>query len=74
MDDELKEFTNNLAEFIVLNKQRDPLIMGAALMKVAMELYTHSLKDDEIYNLLNVVAESVPEIREKSLIENKTLH
>ena len=74
MDDELKEFTNNLAEFIVLNKQRDPLIMGAALMKIAIEIYTHSLNDDEIYNLLNVVAESVPEIREKSLIENKPLH
>ena len=74
MDDELKEFTNNLAEFIVLNQQRDPLIMGAALMMIAIEIYTHSLNDDEIYNLLNVVAESVREIREKSLIENKTLH
>ena len=75
-NDELKEFTKSLGLFILHQKQRDPLIMGAALMKVAVELYTHNLNNDEIYNLLDVVAKSVPEIREKTFGLNihETMH
>ena len=71
MDDEsknLREFSEELAEWLVpqLNKYQDPLLIGAAMVRVAMGLYTASLKDEEIERLLDVVAESLPEIREAS--------
>ena len=71
MDDEsknLREFSEELAEWLVpqLNKYQDPLLIGAAMVRMAMGLYTSSLKDEEIEHLLDVVAESLPEIRKAS--------
>ena len=75
--EELREFTKALARFIVSQKEIDPLVMGAALMKITMEVYAHSLDDDAIYHLLEVVADSVPEIRRNSynpIDTNMTVH
>ena len=73
---ELREFSKALTKFITAQKQNDPLLIGAALMKKAMEMYTHTLDNNAIYSLLNVVAESIPEIREQLVIfnESKTVH
>ena len=70
---ELREFSEALAKFVASHKQNDPLLIGAALMKMAMEMYAHTLDDDAIYSLLNVVADSVPEIREQ-VPKNTTVH
>jgi hypothetical protein len=70
---ELQEFSEALEKFIVSQKQKNPLLVGAVLMKTAMEIYAHNLNDDAIYSLLNVVANSVSEIRNQ-VPRNTTVH
>ena len=50
MDEEsknLREFSEELAEWLLpqLDKYQDPLLIGAAMVRVAMGLYTSSLRD-----------------------------
>ena len=67
-EEKLKEFTEELAQFLipVMNKYQDPMIIAACMLRMSMGLYTSILSDDEINNLLDVVAESLPEIRSKA--------
>lgn len=46
------------------------------LMKIAIEMYTIGMKDDAIVSLLEVVGESVPDIRKKieGQLSEVTLH
>ena len=46
------------------------------LMKIAIEMYTIGMKDDAIVSLLEVVGESVPDIRKKveGELSEVTLH
>ena len=64
----LKEFTEELAHFLIpaMNKYQDPLMVAACMLRMSMGLYTSTMSDDEIYHLLDVVSESIPEIRSKA--------
>ena len=64
-DEEMAKFGKELAKLCFksnLNNE-NAMMMGAVLMKTAMELYVRMLPDDDINNLLDVVAESLPNIR-----------
>ena len=72
--EQMMEFANDLERFLLpqFKENKNPLMLAGVLMSCAMELYTASLKDNkDIYHLLEVVAASVEDIREKN---NKTLH
>ena len=72
--EQMMEFAKDLERFLLpqFKENKNPLMLAGVLMSCAMELYTASLKDNkDIYHLLEVVAASVEEIREKN---NKTLH
>ena len=76
-DKEMQKFGEELAKFLLpyLN-DKDSLMIAAVMMKVTMELYTKSLSDDAIHSLLEIVASSVSDIRERETftVENKTIH
>ena len=72
--EQMMEFAKDLERFQLpqFKENKNPLMLAGVLMSCAMELYTASLKDNkDIYHLLEVVAASVEDIREKN---NKTLH
>ena len=72
--EQMIEFAKDLERFLLpqFKENKNPLMLAGVLMSCAMELYTASLKDNkDIYHLLEVVAASVEDIREKN---NKTLH
>lgn len=72
--EQMMEFAKDLERFLLpqFKENKNPLMLAGVLMSCAMELYTASLKDNkDIYHLLEVVAASVEDIREKN---NKTLH
>ena len=77
-DEEMKEFGRELAKLCFKNDHLDnekAMMMGAMLMKTAMELYVRMLKDEDINNLLDVVAESLPNIRYITETEiDRTIH
>ena len=73
-EQQMTEFANELTRFLLphFKENKNPLMLAGVLMSCAMELYTTSIKDNQdIYHLLEVVAASVEDIREKN---NKTLH
>ena len=82
VNDELVGFTSDLIKFLAnQNSTDDALCIAAALMKTAIEIYTITLEDEEIHSILDVVAESIPTIRENSLpklmdvdYDNTTIH
>jgi len=76
-DEEMKEFGRELAKLCFKNDldNEKAMMMGAMLMKTAMELYVRMLKDEDINNLLDVVAESLPNIRYITETEiDRTIH
>ena len=72
--EQMMEFAKDLERFLLpqFKENKNPLMLAGVLMSCAMELSTASIKDNkDIYHLLEVVAASVEDIREKN---NKTLH
>ena len=75
--EELQQFGKELADFLQPRLSNyEPLMIGACLMKSAIELYTRILDDPDIFSLLDHIASSVPEIREQTdaMMANRTLH
>lgn len=53
---------------------KDPLMMGAVLMKATVELYLSRLSDKDMHSLLDVVSDSVSQIRKRNIEQNQHLH
>ena len=78
-DKDINRFSNECREWVLKKhgEYKDPLMMGGVMMKATMELYLSSLSDEDIHSLLEVVAESVPQIRrqlERNNQKNRVLH
>ena len=68
-DEQLTTFANDLAKFLTpyIREGYDPLLLAGTMMSCTIELYTGALENNEdIYRLLEVVAESVEGIRNKN--------
>lgn len=80
MNDEekdMKEFSIEFVKFLLPHLQKsDSLMVAAILMKSSIELYTKALDDPAIFTLLDVIADSIPQIREQSATStfNMTVH
>ena len=75
---DMKEFSIEFVNFLLPHLQksdRDSLMIAAILMKSSIELYTKALDDVAIFSLLDVIADSIPRIREQSVNPfNMTVH
>ena len=82
MDDptetQITDFANDLATFLLpyVKSGSSPLMLAGVMMSCTMELYTTALKTNEdIYKLLEVVAASVDDIRDKNARHlSRTVH
>ena len=50
------------------------MMMGGVLMRATMELYLSRLSEDDMHNLLDIVSESIPTIREQQVARSQHLH
>ena len=79
-DDEMKEridcFSTEFSQWLVdqHKKYKDPLMMGGVLMKATLELYLSQLSVEDMHHLLDVVGESVPEIRRQQMERGQFQH
>tara|TARA_R110001592_G_scaffold131260_1_gene344938 strand:+ start:307 stop:564 length:258 start_codon:yes stop_codon:yes gene_type:complete len=69
ISDDMNKFSQEFQLWLISKNQeyKDPLMMGAVLMKATVELYLSRLSDEDMHNLLDVVAESVAEIRKQNI-------
>mgnify|MGYP006243060353 CR=1 FL=1 len=74
--DDFDRFANEVAEWLIekYGEYQDPMMMGGVLMRATMELYLSRLSDNDVHNLLEVVSESIPTIREQQIDRNQFLH
>ena len=74
--DDFDRFANEVAEWLVekYGEYQDPMMMGGVLMRATMELYLSRLSDNDVHNLLDVVSESIPIIREQQVSRGQHLH
>jgi len=56
------------------NEYQDPIMMGGVMMRATMELYLSRLTDEDIQRLLDVVVETIPQIRRQQVGRNQFLH
>ena len=55
-------------------KYKDPLMMGGVLMKATLEMYLSQLSVEDMHHLLDVVKDSVPEVRRQQLKQGQFQH
>jgi len=69
ISNDMNKFSQEFELWLISKNQeyKDPLMMGAVLMKGSVELYLSRLSDEDMHNLLDVVAESVAEIRKQNI-------
>ena len=69
-------FANEVAEWLIekYGEYQDPMMMGGVLMRATMELYLSRLSEDDMHNLLDIVSESIPTIREQQVARSQHLH
>ena len=69
-------FANEVAQWLIekYGEYQDPMMMGGVLMRATMELYLSRLSEDDMHNLLDIVSESIPTIREQQVARSQHLH
>ena len=74
--DDFDRFANEGAEWLIekYGEYQDPMMMGGVLMRATMELYLSRLSEDDMHNLLDIVSESIPTIREQQVARSQHLH
>ena len=74
--EDIDRFSNEVAEWLIekYGEYQDPMMMGGVLMRATMELYLSRLSDNDVHNLLEVVSESIPIIREQQMSRGQHLH
>jgi len=74
--EDMDRFSNEVTQWLIekYGEYEDPLMMGGVLMRATMELYLSRLTDEDIHRLLDVVAESIPQIRSQQIDRNQFLH
>ena len=74
--EDFDRFANEVAEWLIekYGEYKDPMMMGGVLMRATMELYLSRLSDNDVHNLLDVVSESIPIIREQQMARGQHLH
>ena len=79
-DDEMKEridcFSTECSDWLIdqHKKYKDPLMMGGVLMKATLEMYLSQLSVEDMHHLLDVVKDSVPEVRRQQLKQGQFQH
>ena len=73
---DMDRFANEVAEWLIekYGEYQDPMMMGGVLMRATMELYLSRLSEDDMHNLLDIVSESIPTIREQQVARSQHLH
>ena len=80
VDDEIQDriecFSTECSDWLTdqHKKYKDPLMMGGVLMKATLELYLSQLSVEDMHHLLDVVGESVPEIRRQQMERGQFQH
>ena len=74
--DELERFSEECSEWLIdkHNEYQDPIMMGGVMMRATMELYLSRLTDEDKHRLLDVVVETIPQIRRQQVGRNQFLH
>ena len=74
--EDFDRFANEVAEWLIekYGEYQDPMMMGGVLMRATMELYLSRLSEDDMHNLLDIVSESIPTIREQQVARSQHLH
>ena len=74
--DDFDRFANEVAEWFIekYGEYQEPMMMGGVLMRATMELYLSRLSEDDMHNLLDIVSESIPTIREQQVARSQHLH
>jgi len=74
--DELERFSEECSSWLIdkHNEYQDPIMMGGVMMRATMELYLSRLTDEDIQRLLDVVVETIPQIRRQQVGRNQFLH
>jgi hypothetical protein len=74
--DELERFSEECSSWLMNkhNEYQDPIMMGGVMMRATMELYLSQLSDEDIHRLLDVVVETIPQIRRQQVNRNSFLH
>lgn len=74
--DELERFSEECSSWLMNkhNEYQDPIMMGGVMMRATMELYLSRLTDEDIHRLLDVVVETIPQIRRQQTNRNSFLH
>ena len=74
--DDFDRFANEVAEWLIekYGEYQDPMMMGGVLMRATRELYLSRLSEDDMHNLLDIVSESIPTIREQQVARSQHLH
>ena len=74
--EDFDRFANEVAEWLIekYGEYQDPMMMGGVLMRATMELYLSRLNEDDMHNLLDIVSESIPTIREQQVARSQHLH
>mgnify|MGYP005997772389 FL=1 len=74
--DELERFSEECSSWLMNkhNEYQDPIMMGGVMMRATMELYLSQLSDEDIHRLLDVVVETIPQIRRQQVNRNQFLH
>ena len=74
--EDFDSFANEVAEWLIekYGEYQDPMMMGGVLMRATMELYLSRLSEDDMHNLLDIVSESIPTIREQQVARSQHLH
>ena len=74
--EDFDRFANEVAEWLIekYGEYKDPMMMGGVLMRATVELYLSRLSEDDMHNLLDIVSESIPTIREQQVARSQHLH
>jgi hypothetical protein len=74
--DTIKKFSEECSDWLGLKNEeyQDPILMGGVLMKATLELYLSQLSVEDMHHLLDVVKDSVPEVRRQQMERGQFQH
>tara|TARA_R100001369_G_scaffold3291_1_gene10415 strand:+ start:3804 stop:4067 length:264 start_codon:yes stop_codon:yes gene_type:complete len=78
----INRFSDECADFLTSKHKeyQDPIMMGGVMMKATLQMYLSCLSDEDMETLLQVVSESIPQVRKQidnqqfSQTEKRILH
>ncbi len=74
--DDIMKFSEECSTWLELKNEeyQDPILMGGVMMKATLELYLSCLSEEDTETLLQVVLESIPEIKRQQEQREQFFH